>query len=95
LVGFSCFSPFSFPASISKLCTNSGKVDDEEDVFHFLCAATDEITTTHSLQFSFKTIEAATDKFSDSNMIGQGGFGEVYRVISSFSSWFATALYKV
>ncbi|CAD5327603.1 unnamed protein product [Arabidopsis thaliana] len=48
--------------------------------------ATDEITTTHSLQFSFKTIEAATDKFSDSNMIGRGGFGEVYRVISSFSS---------
>ncbi|CAA0394723.1 unnamed protein product [Arabidopsis thaliana] len=41
--------------------------------------ATDEITTTHSLQFSFKTIEAATDKFSDSNMIGRGGFGEVYR----------------
>jgi hypothetical protein len=57
--------------------------------------ATDEITTTHSLQFSFKTIEAATDKFSDSNMIGRGGFGEVYRVISSFSSWFATSLYKV
>ncbi|CAL9232484.1 unnamed protein product, partial [Arabidopsis halleri] len=41
--------------------------------------AGDEITTTHSLQFSFKTIEAATDKFSDSNMIGRGGFGEVYR----------------
>ncbi|CAL9232486.1 unnamed protein product, partial [Arabidopsis halleri] len=40
--------------------------------------ASDEITTTHSLQFSFKTIEAATDKFSDSNMIGRGGFGEVY-----------------
>ncbi|CAH8354893.1 unnamed protein product [Eruca vesicaria subsp. sativa] len=39
----------------------------------------DEITTTHSLQFSFKIIEAATDKFSDSNMIGRGGFGEVYR----------------
>ncbi|KAF3565055.1 hypothetical protein DY000_02015319 [Brassica cretica] len=39
----------------------------------------DEITTTHSLQFSFKEIEAATDNFADSNMIGRGGFGEVYR----------------
>ncbi|VVB07662.1 unnamed protein product [Arabis nemorensis] len=41
--------------------------------------AGDEITTTRSLQFSFKTIEAATDKFSESNKIGGGGFGEVYR----------------
>lgn len=40
----------------------------------------DDITRTSSLQFCFKTIETATDKFSDSNLIGQGGFGEVYRV---------------
>ncbi|KAL9817088.1 putative protein kinase RLK-Pelle-DLSV family [Arabidopsis thaliana] len=39
----------------------------------------DEITTIHSVQFAFKTTEAATDKFSDSNMIGRGGFGEVNR----------------
>uniref|UniRef100_A0A0D3E9A2 Cysteine-rich receptor-like protein kinase 35 n=1 Tax=Brassica oleracea var. oleracea TaxID=109376 RepID=A0A0D3E9A2_BRAOL len=39
----------------------------------------DDITRTSSLQFCFKTIETATDKFSDSNLIGQGGFGEVYR----------------
>ncbi|KAL1201614.1 Cysteine-rich receptor-like protein kinase 11 [Cardamine amara subsp. amara] len=38
-----------------------------------------DITTTHSLQFDFKTIEAATDKFSESNNIGQGGFGEVFK----------------
>ncbi|KFK28882.1 hypothetical protein AALP_AA7G060200 [Arabis alpina] len=38
-----------------------------------------DITTTHSLQFDFKTIEAATDKFSESNKIGQGGFGEVFK----------------
>ena len=35
------------------------------------------------MQFSFKTIEDSTDKFSESNMIGQGGFGQVYMVISS------------
>ncbi|KAF8109710.1 hypothetical protein N665_0093s0062 [Sinapis alba] len=41
--------------------------------------AGDDIPRTSSVQFSFKTIEASTDKFSDSNLIGQGGFGEVYR----------------
>ena len=48
--------------------------------FSLLCAVGDEITTIHSVQFAFKTTEAATDKFSDSNMIGRGGFGEVNRV---------------
>ncbi|KFK30809.1 hypothetical protein AALP_AA6G028600 [Arabis alpina] len=32
-----------------------------------------------SLKFDFKAIEAATDYFSQSNKIGQGGFGEVYK----------------
>ncbi|EOA23864.1 hypothetical protein CARUB_v10017080mg [Capsella rubella] len=31
-----------------------------------------------SLQFDFKTIEVATNRFSDSNRLGQGGFGDVY-----------------
>ncbi|KFK30808.1 hypothetical protein AALP_AA6G028500 [Arabis alpina] len=35
------------------------------------------ITTIRSLQFDFKTIEVATDKFS--NKLGQGGFGEVFK----------------
>ncbi|KAF8047287.1 hypothetical protein N665_3116s0006 [Sinapis alba] len=38
-----------------------------------------DITTAGSLQFDFKAIEAATDKFSLSNKLGQGGFGEVYK----------------
>ncbi|KAL0799227.1 hypothetical protein Bca101_054402 [Brassica carinata] len=39
----------------------------------------DDITTVGSLQFDFKVIEAATDKFSISNKLGQGGFGKVYK----------------
>ena len=46
--------------------------------FHFL--AETEISAVESLRFDFSTIEAATDKFSDANKLGEGGFGEVYKV---------------
>ncbi|CAH8359047.1 unnamed protein product [Eruca vesicaria subsp. sativa] len=36
---------------------------------------------TESIQFSFKTIEAATSNFSEANKLGAGGFGEVYKGI--------------
>ncbi|XP_061353842.1 cysteine-rich receptor-like protein kinase 44 isoform X1 [Gastrolobium bilobum] len=39
----------------------------------------DEIITNESLQFNFDTIRVATNDFSDSNKLGQGGFGAVYR----------------
>jgi hypothetical protein len=35
-----------------------------------------------SLQHSFNSIKTATNNFSDSNKIGQGGFGTVYKVCS-------------
>lgn len=38
-----------------------------------------EITTVESLQFDLGTIEAATNKFSEVNKLGEGGFGEVYK----------------
>ncbi|KAM3701582.1 hypothetical protein ACJW31_05G184900 [Castanea mollissima] len=38
-----------------------------------------EITNVESLQFDFETIEAATNKFSDDNILGEGGFGKVYK----------------
>ncbi|XP_027364917.1 cysteine-rich receptor-like protein kinase 25 isoform X3 [Abrus precatorius] len=37
------------------------------------------IYAVESLRFGFSTIEAATNKFSDANKLGEGGFGEVYK----------------
>ncbi|XP_047167227.1 cysteine-rich receptor-like protein kinase 44 isoform X2 [Vigna umbellata] len=39
----------------------------------------DGIKIAESLQFNFDTIRVATEDFSDSNKLGQGGFGAVYR----------------
>nr|POE61568.1 cysteine-rich receptor-like protein kinase 25 [Quercus suber] len=41
--------------------------------------AASELTIVDSLQFDFGTIEAATNKISDDNKIGEGGFGKVYK----------------
>ncbi|KAL3740528.1 hypothetical protein ACJRO7_021760 [Eucalyptus globulus] len=50
----------------------------EGDVFVFLGEVVHEISTAESLQFDFSIIRAATDNFSDSRKLGQGGFGVVY-----------------
>ncbi|WZZ25425.1 hypothetical protein YC2023_008826 [Brassica napus] len=39
----------------------------------------DDISASGSLQFDFKCIEAATSNFHNTNKIGHGGFGEVYK----------------
>ncbi|CAN6686390.1 unnamed protein product [Malus baccata var. baccata] len=36
--------------------------------------------TVESLQFRLETIETATNKFSDDNKLGEGGFGAVFKV---------------
>ncbi|KAJ4912955.1 Cysteine-rich receptor-like protein kinase 21 [Raphanus sativus] len=41
--------------------------------------AGDDISTSGSLQFDFKAIEAATSNFHNTNKLGHGGFGEVYK----------------
>ncbi|KAB2597958.1 cysteine-rich receptor-like protein kinase 10 [Pyrus ussuriensis x Pyrus communis] len=38
-----------------------------------------DIAAVESLQLDLETIETATNKFSDSNKLGQGGFGEVFK----------------
>ncbi|KAJ4899680.1 Cysteine-rich receptor-like protein kinase 10 [Raphanus sativus] len=39
----------------------------------------DDITTAESLQLDYRSIQTATNDFAESNKIGQGGFGEVYK----------------
>ncbi|XP_010529593.1 PREDICTED: cysteine-rich receptor-like protein kinase 11 [Tarenaya hassleriana] len=39
----------------------------------------DDISTTHLLQLDLKSIETATNRFSESKKLGEGGFGEVYK----------------
>ena len=34
------------------------------------------------MQYDFDTIRIGTDKFSDENKVGEGGFGAVYKVIT-------------
>ncbi|CAN4083863.1 unnamed protein product [Withania somnifera] len=39
----------------------------------------DDITTVESLQYDLSTIRVATDNFSSTNKLGEGGFGPVYK----------------
>lgn len=40
------------------------------------------------LNFSYETLEKATNYFHHSNKLGQGGSGSVYKVISDFHLFF-------
>lgn len=45
-----------------------------------MLSVADDITRLGIVQFDFNAIEAATSNFQKSNKLGQGGFGEVYKV---------------
>lgn len=36
------------------------------------------------VSYRYKDLKAATKNFSDENKLGEGGFGDVYKVISTF-----------
>lgn len=42
--------------------------------------AMDSFLIERNLHFKYSTLEKATNFFDDSNKLGQGGFGEVYKV---------------
>lgn len=57
--------------------------DNVAPISHVIKEAT-SIFTIQDLPFmEFSIVEAATDNFSDSNKLGQGGFGTVYKVLKS------------
>ena len=45
------------------------------------CFSAVQISSVEFLQFDFDTIIEATNNFYDDNKLGQGGFGEVYKVL--------------
>lgn len=51
------------------------------------CATGDDITTIESLQLDYVIIQAATNNYSENNKIGEGGFGEVYKVLFLNFAW--------
>lgn len=58
----------------------------------FLFAVENDITTVQSLQFDFCILEATTNNFSDYNKIGEGGFGDVYKVELYKCDWLCSLL---
>ncbi|XP_022720840.1 cysteine-rich receptor-like protein kinase 10 [Durio zibethinus] len=68
------------PPSVILLQQVQEKAESREcDICNFDFTAGNDITTIESLQYDFSMIQVATNKFSDRNKLGEGGFGEVYK----------------
>lgn len=48
--------------------------------YFYLVVVENDITTVESLRLDLSTVKEATNNFSIHNKIGEGGFGEVYKV---------------
>lgn len=52
-------------------------------ICNLFCEGVDELMSVDSLEFDLNSIRVATDNFSDTNKLGQGGFGAVYKVVKT------------
>ena len=62
------------------LCSGNSEILGQQKLFH-------EQNSPKAQEYpyiSLASIHAATNKFSDSNKLGEGGFGPVYKVITLF-----------
>ncbi|KAB2637532.1 cysteine-rich receptor-like protein kinase 25 [Pyrus ussuriensis x Pyrus communis] len=50
----------------------------------------EDMRTAESLQFDLETLETATNKFSEDNKLGEGGFGAVFRYLYTLSQGMLT-----
>ncbi|KAM1123820.1 hypothetical protein ACFX19_005256 [Malus domestica] len=68
----------AFVTILSSICVYL-RVKKREVQVQLEVEAKDDIKTVESLQFDLGTIETATNKFSDNNKLGEGGFGVVFK----------------
>ncbi|PPD73537.1 hypothetical protein GOBAR_DD29541 [Gossypium barbadense] len=80
----------SKPSPLPPRDSGKGK-SSSQTIIYIIVPTKSKARTMNSLQYDMSTIEAATDNFSDANMIGVGGFGSVYKDMNPKISDFGMA----
>ena len=65
---------------VSCVCSGNREILGQHDLFH----KENDTKAQEYPNISLASIHAATNKFSDSNKLGEGGFGPVYKVVTLF-----------